>query len=413
MKKIAVCGCCVSRDTIAFSADNDIKTVCFIHFNSPLSLACDNVLEELKITQDSHINCTPFLQRVFYADWVKNSFPLLKNADAEWCVIDIGHIRYDLGEITRISDKAKTYITYSREATENINKVLIPALGGDYSIKMKSIYDFTDTELDSLLGRYCEKLLEIFPEEKIILQEVSLCECYKDVCGDINVFEQGFCRTNTFVEKCHKIIRSKIPGCKVIPFPDYVLCDENHVWGRYCLHYEHMYYDYAYECLKKIVEQNITNEQIGTILNKYNEMFTDNYRKSVANDYKKLKLLDNINNMIAPVVASEKTIEKGGISGSSCYNKSKHELVVKGWYLPVDAYDKIVIEVDGQYIGEAKTGIERPDVEQNYRFYKNARNSGFELSVVAPSITEVKNVTIKAIKSEKMVECRTYRINNI
>ena len=45
MKKIAVCGCCVSRDTIAFAADNDIKTVCFIHFNSPLSLACDNVLK--------------------------------------------------------------------------------------------------------------------------------------------------------------------------------------------------------------------------------------------------------------------------------------------------------------------------------------------------------------------------------
>lgn len=78
MKKIAVCGCCVSRDTIAFSADNDIKTVCFIHFNSPLSLACDNVLEELKITQDSLINCTPFLQEFFMQIGSRIRFHCLK-----------------------------------------------------------------------------------------------------------------------------------------------------------------------------------------------------------------------------------------------------------------------------------------------------------------------------------------------
>lgn len=96
MKKVAICGCCVSRDTIAFADNKNIQAGWFIHFNSPLSLACDNILSNLDIIQEELINCTPFLRRVFYADWIKKSFQFLKNSNTEWCVIDIGHVRYDL-----------------------------------------------------------------------------------------------------------------------------------------------------------------------------------------------------------------------------------------------------------------------------------------------------------------------------
>ena len=413
MEKIAVCGCCVSRDTIAFAESKNIQTGCFIHFNSPLSLACDNVLDDLAVKQDDLINCSPFLKRVFHADWFKESFSLLKSANCKWCVIDIGHIRYDLGEITRKSDNAKSYITFSREASENIEKVLLPALGDRYSFQKKPILELSDPELRRLLESYCEKLLEIYSPENIILQEISLCELYKDANGGINVFEHSFYKVNNFINKCHRIIRSKIPECKVIPFPQYVLCDEEHVWGSYCLHYEQLYYKYAYECLEKIIENGFTNDNIHDLCDKYCEIFNEKFRSSVSHGYMKQKLVDDINNMIMPVAAVEKSIEKGGISGSSYFNRETHELCVRGWYLPVDAYDRIVIKADGQYIGEAKIGVERCDVELNNRFYKNSRNSGFEISAIVPTIQKIDNITVTAVKSDKMVKQQDYRVKNI
>lgn len=230
-RRVAICGCCVSRDTIAFAENKNIQAGCFIHFNSPLSLACENILNNLDITQEDLINCTPFLGRVFYADWMKNSFKLLTDAHAEWCVIDMGHIRYDLLEIIRKSDGCKTYITYSREATENIEKVLMPALGEAFSAKKKSAIELSDNELNDFFGRFCEKLLRIFAPDKIILQEIYLCEFWKDSNGYVNAFDQNFLHINAFMTKCHKIIKRIIPQCKIIPFPKFVLCDQNHIWG--------------------------------------------------------------------------------------------------------------------------------------------------------------------------------------
>ena len=84
-----------------------------------------------------------------------------------------------------------------------------------------------------------------------------------------------------------------------------------------------------------------------------------------------------------------------------------------GWYLPIDAYDSIIIEADGSYIGSATLGIERVDVEQNNRWYKNSRNSGFELKKILSTIERIDHITIKAIKRNIVVNESVYNIKNI
>lgn len=155
------------------------------------------------------------------------------------------------------------------------------------------------------------------------------------------------------------------------------------------------------------------DNSVAELVNKYNELFINHFKSLIRNGYENQKMMTDICNDLVKKNIHENPIERGGLSGSSCYNKTTHQLDIAGWYLPVDAFDRIIIEADGQYVGEADIGVERLDVELNNKWYKNSKNSGFVLNRILPAIEKIDQITIRAIKSNVIVKESVYDIRNI
>lgn len=67
-------------------------------------------------------------------------------------------------------------------------------------------------------------------------------------------------------------------------------------------------------------------------------------------------------------------IEQGGISISTRYDTEKQVLMVRGWYLPVQAYDAVQIFAGEQYLGNAQLHCRREDVYKSLPQYGEHRS---------------------------------------
>jgi beta-N-acetylglucosaminidase len=82
------------------------------------------------------------------------------------------------------------------------------------------------------------------------------------------------------------------------------------------------------------------------------------------------RLLVNVQNL--PVIGSLDTPSNG--------SSIKDEIDVHGWFLDVSGISKVEVLVDGKSMGEAKYGIDRPDVKKAFSNYQIA-NSGYQLTL--------------------------------
>ncbi|MDU3338239.1 hypothetical protein, partial [Paraclostridium bifermentans] len=70
------------------------------------------------------------------------------------------------------------------------------------------------------------------------------------------------------------------------------------------------------------------------------------------------------------------------------------DIKVRGWALNPSGIKEVKVYVDGKYKSNAKTGLERTDVDVAYPGYSNGKNSGYELLINKSDIT-LGNHTIK------------------
>lgn len=66
---------------------------------------------------------------------------------------------------------------------------------------------------------------------------------------------------NYLIGHLFEILRQNLDGCHVIDFPDHVIADKNHWLGLHTLHYHNIYYDYAAEAIKVILNNMPDNEE--------------------------------------------------------------------------------------------------------------------------------------------------------
>lgn len=71
-------------------------------------------------------------------------------------------------------------------------------------------------------------------------------------------------------------------------------------------------------------------------------------------------------------------IERGGISTFTSYDAEAGALLVGGWYLPVSAYDEILVYLNERFLGRAEIGLLRNDVHAAFPQYAECR-SGWRL----------------------------------
>lgn len=81
---------------------------------------------------------------------------------------------------------------------------------------------------------------------------------------------------NDRMKLCFDYVKEYLKGCHIIEFPDNVVGDINHKWGRALLHYVQEYYDYALKAVDIItqntdgnVDEKVALEQLKVSYEKY------------------------------------------------------------------------------------------------------------------------------------------------
>ncbi len=90
----------------------------------------------------------------------------------------------------------------------------------------------------------------------------------------------------------------------------------------------------------------------------------------------------------------------------------KNNITVKGWALNPKGIKQVKIYIDGNYSGDAMTGLIRPDVKQVYSEYINADKSGYEYTIDTITIPSgLRNIKVQAIGNDGSIQEYYTKVN--
>ncbi len=247
MKKIVnILGSCVSRDL--FPADTAYEIRQYVSFSSPMSMyqpAGERVmaLEEI----EDFVKTSKFALRCLMLDHNKKTFDYLSERESDYLIVDIADVRMNLAK-------------YAEGFTTHANSVLLNATRfterfGTY--QKLSALDFSEQEWYDCIDWFCEQVLKLYTPQQIILHELYMVEEYRSKEHSIKAFSDKYKipQKNDLLKKMHDRCKMHFAGCHVITPPDNVLADAYQKWGLHPLHFHKHYYDYAYEAVQLIMEQ--------------------------------------------------------------------------------------------------------------------------------------------------------------
>lgn len=262
---INIYGCCVSRDIFPKESKYIINQ--YVSFISPMSLMYEGQSEVQEQMLDSIQWKTPFTERCFKLDYTKKAFDYLAERESEWCVVDIADSRLSL--LKRIDGIFTNSIYVSKNSDIFVNS----------ESEIINFDDFSKEKWQECIEKFCKKILDLYPHDKIILIEclpvnyyVKNNELVKFEYND-SVPVKNIAKVKEFLlflnDLCKKYLR-----CYTVEMLDNIVADYNHKFGLLPLHYQEIYYQYAYAMI-----DNIINNDIDKL------MYTKQYYSDMAKQY--------------------------------------------------------------------------------------------------------------------------------
>lgn len=147
---------------------------------------------------------------------------------------------------------------------------------------------FSEEELERRIQYYVDQLLSIYQEEQIILVEAENAYLKYDKNQNITAFSaqwQASYKEHDFrIKKMFSMLRERLKGAHLIPFPKHVLAYANHWMGLSGLHYIKGYYDYAFQAVE-IINQHLPRSeeeaQIQQLCDSYSTRYAAEYATSL------------------------------------------------------------------------------------------------------------------------------------
>lgn len=253
---VSIFGSCVSRDTMSFDPQHRLSLQKYIARESIVSA----VALPISIEMDSIQLSSRFQREQIYTDFRKTALEQLAQSDADYLLVDFVDERFAL---LRWGD---SLVTLSNEL---VNSGL-PLEGKErllhvpYEWDGVSGYTLGDTDMDRYVEEFCRRVLEIFPQERIILHHVQAAECYLDlgkVCRNFPDPQRNTFRNyNRLWQYMCRKIQQWIPRCHVIDVSAGYMADEAHQWGLSPIHFQKEYYQEVmfriYEIISSQAEQD-------------------------------------------------------------------------------------------------------------------------------------------------------------
>lgn len=252
MATFNILGCCVSRDIFRLNENQFGHNILqYVGVGSILNLADKGMSVNEYEFNNVDNNSSQFIKRSIYQDITKTSLSFLFKKDSEYLIIDIANSRYDYIQF-RNGVKCVRTPTTIRYIDLCIKKGVIKQ---GYDILH---FDYMGNyEIENNVKTVCNIILQNYPVEKIILNEVKNCYLLlKPDRSAINKFYQFdlLKRQNMLLAYIFDLLKQYLVGCHVIKFPYYMMCDSNHKWGVDSLHYTSGYYIYGMEAINIILK---------------------------------------------------------------------------------------------------------------------------------------------------------------
>ena len=201
---------------------------------------------------DKEINlASAFQRRMVHCDLKKTGFDLLAEDKSDYLILDLIDERFDLVKI------GNTFATLSNEASTS-------GFFGDSPsvVKKKKIwgaYCVDDTDLSEYIGRFVDRILQIYRPEQIIIHVAKMHDYYLDENGALKRFPANYIhankRVNELLDFMYQKIREQIPDAAWIDAQDQFCADSRHKWGLSPMHYRMEYYEYVLREILAITSQ--------------------------------------------------------------------------------------------------------------------------------------------------------------
>ncbi len=270
-KNISIYGSCITKDpfTSVFNKNYKNRYNCIINdqrhsFISTMQDPQEINGDELMIFPETSSNL--FLSKCIRQDFEKTFIDLMSTNKIDYLVFDInfevesGIIIFDDGKIlTNIKNFNRT------EYYSKLDRV-----------KYLNIFEDTDAYF-KLWTEYCDKFFDFLkkhsPDTKIVLAEVRALDTVQR--ADLSVYiESDFTRkahiNNIFYKMLENYIKENY-DVDVITFDKDTLLNENHIWGKFYIHYDDEYYTNFLNKFDRIVAYNDLKEKYEDVLNILNQ----------------------------------------------------------------------------------------------------------------------------------------------
>ncbi|KFX59696.1 hypothetical protein HYH39_09665 [Clostridium botulinum] len=256
---ISIFGSCVSRDLLEFDRNKkyDLKT--YVARQSVISA----VSTPLKCEMESINLQSKFQKSMVYNDFTKETFEKFNNDLSEYLIIDLIDERFNIvdynGSILTLSNELKVTNFFCNNK-ENIYDEKICKIKNwkIYKIKKKLFgysYMFKNNLLEKIMDEFCDKLMKIYDNNKIIIHKAYMVDKYIDKSGKIVSFPENHLLNNTRINDrlkyMYNYLEEKLPNVFVIDICHNFRADENHKWGLAPMHYQDEYYITALNQLEK------------------------------------------------------------------------------------------------------------------------------------------------------------------
>ncbi|MFV5938105.1 DUF6270 domain-containing protein [Mammaliicoccus sciuri] len=251
--KVAVLGTCFSRNAFNtsdyFNPEYKALMECvYTQFHSTIeSLVCEvNAPKELV---DAYRNHNEF--KHINTDLTKSFFEELKESGAEYIIIDL----YPDATLNQLTLENNAIITYNYLIKENVNLGRFVKGWGDEKFSNEEAY--ISRWLNNL-NIFMDKLTQIIPEHKIILNRGRLSKYYYEdnavkQFGTIHLIN----RNNYYWELLDNLFIQHYPNINVVDITDKPYkSDKNYPFGFSYSHYESDYYKTFYSEIIKILYKN-------------------------------------------------------------------------------------------------------------------------------------------------------------
>ncbi|MCI1930358.1 MAG: DUF6270 domain-containing protein [Clostridia bacterium] len=247
---VSIFGSCVSRDILEFDDEKKLSLETYVARQSIVSALANPI----DVKYDDFLIKSKFKKNAVYNDFIKNTFNLFINDNSKYLIVDFIDERFKLakykGSVVTLSNELKEADIFNRnESDYKINAVSKIKNWKIFKLKNKLFgfsYIYDGILLEEYLKKFCDKILEIYNGENIILHRAVMLDNYKDKNGKIKKFPRNYTvnnkKVNDKLNYMYDFLRENINGIKILDFCKDFYADENHKWGLAPMHYEEDYY---------------------------------------------------------------------------------------------------------------------------------------------------------------------------